>query len=263
MSRKNPILETEAATSMILTPENYHSPEAKALWISSSDIKKAHRCEAAWAAGESEDENKSAFLFGHLFEALVTGEEYENPFLYSSRGPTKGQLKSEFQPAQEMADAVRRSRFLCEIIDRCRKQVIMTGVIGGLPVRVMCDLLDIDGSIYDFKSTASFDPKWDDVQDAYRDWWAVWDYPIQMWVYREIARQNGIVVPHVGLIGASKANCDVQALRFTRETMEAAEADATYTIGRMAAIKAGDKPVECGFCKHCIGQKIITEFEEV
>lgn len=250
-------------SKFVLTPENYHSPEAKARWISSSDVKKAHRCEAAWAAGEHEDEDKSAFVFGHLFESLLTGEEYDNPLLISSKGPTKGQLKAEYRPAVEMSEAVLRSPVLKKIIDRSQKQAIMTGAIGGLPVRIMCDLLDVDGSIYDIKSASSFAAQWDDAQGAYRDWWAIWDYPVQLWIYREIARQNGLDVPRVGLIAAAKNNADVQALVFGKDTLEAAEADARYAIDRMAAIRRGDKPEACGHCRWCIGQKIITDFEEV
>lgn len=254
---------TTMTYKLTLDPGNYHSPEARALWLSSSDVKKAMRCEAAWAAGEREDEDKNAFVFGHLFEALVTGEEYDNPLVYSSKGPTKGQVKAEYKPAYDMAKAVRRSSMLAEIIDRSRKQVIMTGEIGGLPFRMMCDLLDVDGSIYDIKSARSFAPQYDDGHAAYRDWWAIWEYPVQLWIYREIARQNGLTVPRVGLIAAAKDNADVQALTFSRETMEAAEADARYTIERMAAIRRGDTPEPCGHCRWCVGQKIITEFEEV
>lgn len=248
--------------NFILTPENYHSSEARALWLSSSDVKKAMRCEAAWASGEREDEDKNAFIFGHLFEALVTGEEYENPLVYSSKGPTKGQVKAEYRPAYDMAEAVRRSSMLAKIIDRSRKQVIMTGEIGGLPFRMMCDLLDVDGSIYDIKSARNFAPQYDEDRAAYRDWWAIWEYPVQLWIYREIARQNGLAVPRVGLIAAAKDNADVQALALSRETMEAAEADARYAIERMAAIRHGDTPEPCGHCRWCIGQKVITRFEE-
>ena len=82
-------------------------------------------------------------------------------------------------------------------------------------------------------------------------------------IAREIARQNGLVVPRVGLIAAAKDNADVQALVFGRETMEAAEADARYTIESMSAILRGDEPGACMHCRWCVGQKIITEFEEV
>lgn len=247
----------------VLTQSNYHSPEAKARWLSSSDVKKAMRCEAAWIGGDVEDEDKNAFIFGHLFEALLTGEEYENPLVYSSKGPTKGQVKAEYKPAYEMAEAVRRSPELAKIIDRSRKQVIMTGEIGGLPFRVMCDLMDVDGSIYDIKSARSFSPQYDEDRAAYRDWWAAWEYPVQLWIYREIARQNGVDVPHVGLIAASKQNADVQALVFSRETMEAVEADARYAIDRIAAIRDGDLPMKCEHCQWCIDHKEITDFEEV
>lgn len=250
-------------SDFVLTRENYHSPEAKARWLSSSDVKKAMRCEAAWAFGGPEDEDKEAFLFGHLFEALVTGERYDNPLLYSSRGPTAGELKFEYRFAEDMARAVRRSPMLERLIDRCDKQVIMTGEIGGLPFRVMCDLMDTNGSIFDIKSARSFAPRYDEDKASYRDWWAIWDYPVQLWIYREIARQNGIDAPRVGLIAASKQNADVQALVFSRETMEAAEADARYAIDRIAAIRDGDLPIKCEHCQWCIDHKEITDFEEV
>lgn len=250
-------------SDFVLTPQNYHSPEARVRWLSSSDVKQVMRCEAAWASGEREDEDKEVLVFGHLFEALLTGEEYDNPALYSSRGPTKGLLKAEYQPAEDMAQAVRRSPMLARLIDRSRKQVIMTGEIEGLPFRVMCDLLDTNGSILDIKSARSFAAQYDENHGAYREWWAIWDYPVQLWIYSEIARQNGLDVPHVGIIAAAKNNCDVQAITFSRETMEAAEADARYAIDRISAIRDGDLPMKCERCQWCIDHKEITDFEEV
>ena len=59
-----------------LTEENYHSRAARRRWLSSSDVKAAKRCEAAWLAdycGKIKHEgNKPAFAFGHLFEAALT-----------------------------------------------------------------------------------------------------------------------------------------------------------------------------------------------
>lgn len=246
-----------------LTAENYHSPEARARWLSSSDIKKAMRCEASWIGDEPEDEAKPAFVFGHLFEALVCRDYYNNPAVYSSRGPTKGQLKAEYSAAVDMARAVRRSPFLSGIIDRSKKQVVMTGNICGLPIRMMCDLLDTDGSIWDIKSAKSFLPEYDSDMCLRLDWWAYWHYPVQMWIYREIARQNGIAAPHVGLISAAKDNLDVQAIEFGHETMEAAEADAKFTLDSITAILRGEEPHMCGACKWCTSQKVITEFLEV
>ena len=132
-----------------------------------------------------------------------------------------------------------------------------------MPARMMADLVDTDGSIYDFKTARDFRPVWDSDREEYREWWSVWAYPVQLWVYREIARQNGLAVPRVGLIAGSKADMDVQALLFGPDTMQAAEADAAYTLSRMSAIRNGDKPEACGHCEWCLSQKRITKFEEV
>lgn len=256
---------------MFLTPENYHSPAARAAYISSSDMKLARRCEAMWRAQDlgwyQRPENTQTFAYGHLFEEAVTGnaEAYiqSHPELTLSRGTGKGQLRAAYADALELAVAVRRSPFLAHIIDRGRKQVILTGSLCGMPARVMMDLVDTDSSIYDFKTARDFRSVWDDDREEYRDWWAVWDYPLQLWFYREIARQNGLTVPRVGIIAGSKADMDVQAIQFGPDTMQAAEADAVYTLRRMAAIRAGDQPEKCGHCAWCLSQKRITEFEEV
>lgn len=256
---------------MILTPENYHSPEARAAYISSSDIKLAVGCEAMWAAQArglyQRPENTSAFAYGHLFEVALTGGANAyieaHPELTLSRGGNKGQLRAAYAGALELAAAVGKSPFLSRLIDRCRKQVILTGRLCGMPVRVMMDLLDEDGSIYDLKSARDFRAVWDEGREAYLEWWAVYHYPVQLWVYREIARQNGLTVPQVGIIAGSKADMDVQAIRFGPDTMQAAEADARYTLRRMAAIRTGDAPDACGRCEWCLSQKRITEFEEV
>lgn len=256
---------------MILTPDNYHSEEARALWISSSDVKQAMQCEAMWAAQDQgkyrRPEGTAAFAYGHLFEEALTGnaETYiaQHPELTVTRGTRKGELYAEYAGALPLAAAVRRSAYLAELIDRCRKQVILTGELCGLPVRAMMDLVDEDGSIYDIKSAKDFREAWDNDRQAYLDWWAVWKYPVQLWIYREIARQNGLTVPHVGLIAGCKCNFDVQAIRFSEETLQAAQADTEYTMRRMAAIRKGEPPEECGQCAWCLSQKQITEFEVI
>lgn len=256
---------------MVLTPDNYHSPEARAAYISSSDVKLAMRCEAMWLAQNlgiyQRPESSDAFAYGHLFEEAASGnaEAYiqDHPELTLTRGANKGHLRAAYADAIELAGAVRRSPYLSRLIGRCRKQVIFTGVLFGMPARMMADLVDTDGSIYDFKTARDFRPVWDSDREEYREWWSVWDYPVQLWFYREIARQNGLTVPRVGLIAGSKADMDVQALLFGPDTMQAAEADAAYTMSRMSSIRNGDKPEACGHCEWCLSQKRITRFEEV
>lgn len=258
-----------------LTQSNYHSPAARKRWFSSSDVKAAKRCEAAWLAEYQgkvkRQEDKPAFLYGHLFEAALTMPTAQfhswlesHPELLSTRGPSKGQLLSQHRGALDLAKAVRRSPYLYGLVRRCKKQVILTGELNGLPVRVMMDLVDKDGSIYDLKAMRDFKSSYDPVREEWLDWWAFWDYPMQLYVYREIARQNGLAVPHVGLIAASKSDEDVQALQFGDEIMNAAEADTAYTMERMTAILQGkEEPQGCGACPWCLKHKKVTAFTEI
>lgn len=260
---------------MILTQENYHSPEARALWLSSSAIKTAKRCEEQWYAEHTGvmvvDEDKEAFKLGHYFETMLTGTSDEialfqskNPDMFSSTGKTKGQLKATYKSVDECVEAVRRQPYLMEIINRCETQKILTGEIDGFPVRVMMDLLDVDGSIYDLKAMKDFKSIYSEEDGTYVEWWQAWDYAMQMWVYREICAQNGITVPRVGLIAVSKSNADIKAISFSEDTMNAAGADVHYTIGRMKDILNGRSfPIDCGHCSWCVKKRRITEFEEV
>lgn len=251
---------------MILTPENYHSKEAADLWMSASAVKKAKRCEFDFLHGVEEE--KPEFIAGNIFELIASyGEsalpeiEKRFPAAISSRGATKGQIKAEYQSAVENALRVRRQPFLCNLIDSCQKQVIMTGTILGQPVRMMCDLLAPDGSIYDLKCMKDFRHSWNEEQAAFVDWWESWYYHIQMWIYREIARQNGLNPKQVGLIAVSKSNLDLQAIAFSENVMAMAKSDTEYTIGRIVALREGAEPIKCGTCKTCIEKKQITAFE--
>lgn len=142
--------------------------------------------------------------------------------------------------------------------------MILTGELNGMPMRCMMDLMDRDGSIYDLKAMRSFLPIYDTTREEYMDWWAYWGYPIQLYIYREIARQNGLDAPRVGLIAASKTDGDVQAIAFGDEIMQAAAADTAYIMQRMQQILSGqEEPTACGHCAWCMSHKRITAFEMI
>lgn len=253
---------------MILTQENYHSKQASDLWLSASAVKKAKRCELDFLHGAEEE--KPEFVAGNIFELVacygesaLNGIEKRFPDAISSRGATKGKIKSEYQAAIETALRIRKQPFLCNLIDSCQKQVIMTGQVFGQPFRMMCDLLAPDGSIYDLKCMKDFKHGWSEEQQSFVDWWEPWYYHIQMYIYREIARQNGFPTIKVGLIAASKSNLDLQAIEFSEDTLAQAKMDTEYIVSRILALKRGDNPVPCGRCKTCIDRKKIEGFEVV
>ena len=261
---------------MKLNKSNYHDLESNKSYLSASQIKLAMQCESAWAASVRGDYKleSSGFAEGIWFEKYLTGTDddialfqSQNPGMFSSQGATKGQLKSNFMKVGYAIEAVQRQDLLMQIIQNADKQVIMTGEIQGVPVKAMVDLmLPKSKSIYDLKCMANFNRAYSEQAEMYQEWYLNYNYHVQMYIYAELARQNGLVTDtsKYGLIAASKQEVsDVKALVFGKDTMQAAESGVVYTIGRMKDIRAGDEPNRCGRCAWCLQNKVITEFEEV
>lgn len=148
---------------LVLTHENYFSTKADKEYFSVSQYKNFKACslKATHDLEVPDTTYKSAFLEGHLFEELVAGDPKlfmaQHPEMISSRGSTAGQLKSEFQRVVKAAEKFNSQDFFRNIINKCEKQVILTGVINDVPVKCCLDLFDRETfSIYDIKYMKDF-----------------------------------------------------------------------------------------------------------
>ncbi len=258
---------------MLLTPETYFSIEADREYMSVSQYKNFKTCEAkALHDLEVPDTTyKSAFLEGHLFEELVAGDPKlfiaQHPEMISTRGSTAGQLKSEFQKVVNAAEKFNNQVFFRNIIDRCEKQVILTGVINDVPVKCCLDLFDRETfSIYDIKCMKDFNEQWSKKEKRYIPWYYAWGYVLQLAVYREIVKQNFNKEPkEIALIAATKEETpDIQAIKFDTELLDIELEDFRHDIKLYDEIKKGRiKATPCNCCSYCKTIKEIHEFEEV
>lgn len=240
---------------MILTQQNYFSKEADQEYMSVSQYKLFRECEAkalATIQGQVDATYKDAFLEGQLFEALVSGDanlfKAQHPELISTRGATAGQIKSEFKKVINAAEKFNEQVFFRDIIDRCEKQVILTGEIKGVKVKCMLDLFDKKtNSIYDIKCMKDFKDQWNKDEKAYMPWYYTYGYVLQLAVYREIVRQNFGEPKEIGLIAATKEEIpDIQALSFDSYLLDLELEQFKNDIERYDDIKRGIKtPLAC------------------
>ena len=258
---------------MILTSENYFSIEADREYMSVSQYKNFRACEAK-AMHDLEEKDatyKTAFLEGQLFENLVAGDPKlfmaQHPEMISTRGSTAGQLKSEFQRVVKAAEKFNSQKFFRDIIEKCEKQVILTGEICGVPVKCCLDLFDRETfSIYDIKCMKDFSEQWNKEEKKYIPWYYAWGYVLQLAVYRLIVKQNFNSEPkEVGLLAATKEEIpDIQALKFDEYLLGLELVEFKNNIKHYDNLKKGlEKPVACGHCSFCKTNKIIDSFEEV
>lgn len=227
-----------------LTEESYYSPAADKLFRSVSQLKNTEDlcagirgCEARELArlnGEWEEPTSDALLIGSAVDAMMDSPEVyqkwkiEHPECVSSRGATKGQLKTNFIHAEEMVDRVRKDPLFMLMMSG-EKQKIVTGTIGEEPFKAKLDSF-VDGSeaeklvhdpawlaqfdclkdeeihrkfielfydkklnqghyIVDLKTSSNFRKLYNVKDSGVQNFVEFWGYDIQLMVYRELVRQ--------------------------------------------------------------------------
>ena len=257
---------------MKLNENSYFSKEANQEYMSVSQFKAFVQCEAqALHNIEFSGENESsAFLEGKLFEAWVSGDKNlfvtQHPELISSRGATAGKIKVEFNKIINSAERFLQQTLFKNIIDKCEKQIILTGEIEGVKVKCALDLFDRKtNSIYDIKCMKDFKEQWNKKEKAYVPWYYIYGYVLQLAVYREIVRQNFGEPKEIGLIAATKEEePDLQAISFSKELLDIELEYFKHNIKRFNDIKLGKiKAIPCGECSYCKSIKNIKEFEVI
>ena len=155
---------------MNLTESNYYTVEANKEYCSASQFKDfvgfplKVGCEERalkTISGEYVQETTKALLQGSILDALWENDDPEYilqrfPDCVSSRGATKGQLKSEFQDVLKWYQRTLKEEKFCAYMAG-EKQKIMKGTIEGLPFKIKIDSF-IDGkAITDLKTTQTLD----------------------------------------------------------------------------------------------------------
>ena len=163
---------------MILTNENYFSQEASKEYMSVSQFKSFDKCEAAAMAeinGEWERPKTSALLVGSYvdshFEGTLDMFRAKNPEIFTKQGT----LKSEYKKAEEIINRIENDAEFMKYLDGA-KQVIKTGEIDGIPIKIKIDALHSD-KIVDLKIMRDFSPVYKDGQRL--PWFMAWGYDLQ------------------------------------------------------------------------------------
>jgi hypothetical protein len=85
-----------------------------------------------------------------------------------------------------------------------RQQVIMTGEIEGVPVKIKIDSL-LPDRIVDRKIMRDMEDVYNRDEHAWEPFWKAWGYDIQGAIYREIVRQNtGQLLPFGLAVGTKE-----------------------------------------------------------
>lgn len=265
---------------MKLTKDNYYSIEANRQYMSVSQFKgflpSYGGCEAramAELAGDYVRPQKDAFDEGHYLHSWNEGtlDEFKanNPDLYSSRGQTKGQLKSNFQHCNEMIKVLANDPRVMQALAG-EKEVILTAELFGILWKVMLDSYQPNigntGIFADLKCMKEIEGKfWNREQQIYENFIDHYGYGIQMAIYAEIERRavgrENSLIPHMVIV-TKEDPPDHEILWFDYDYLDQQLLIVERHIERVKAVKGGlIRAVRCERCDYCRATKQIKQIK--
>lgn len=246
-----------------LDSQNYHSNEANIHYWSNSQYKDFLSCEAQAMAklqGWSEPPS-DALLIGSYVHAFFEGpkafQEFKDthPQIISSKGPTKGHLKSDFRSADRLIQTLIDDP-LCMFILQGEKEVIMTAEFAGAHWKIKMDNYNPDRLRFsDIKTVQSIQKETWDPAGGYVSFVEAQGYTTQMALYAEVERRlkgrDGWIEPYIVAVSKEdppdKAVISINALDVEREL------DSIQTnMPRLIEVKSGRvEPTRCESCRYC------------
>lgn len=238
---------------MKLTQQNYYSKKANLEFMSVSQFKAFSKCQHSALAevlGKYEREKTTSLLVGSYvdsyFEGTLEAFKEQNPEIFKRDGT----LKAEYIQAEAIIERIKRDkRFMLHMSGE--KQVIMTGIIKGVPIKIKIDSLR-SNEIVDLKIMKDFEPVY--VPDCgLLPWFEAWQYDLQGAVYQEIVRQNiGKKLPFILAAATKEKVTDIDNIKINQDTLDIALERFERDVEMFDAIKKGIiKPERCEKCDYC------------
>ena len=246
---------------MKLTKSNYFSKEANLEYFSVSQFKAFEKCSASALAeinGEYEREETTALLVGSYVDAYFDGtlEQFkqEHPEIFKKDGT----LKAEYIQANSIIKRIEKDPLTMEYLTG-RKQVIMTGTISGVPVKIMMDVYKTGKRIVDRKIVKDFENIYD-TDKGRVPWFEYWGYDLQGGVYQEIVRQNtGLKLPFFLQAATKEKVTDLDLIEIPQHFLDFRLEHFAANIERYDAMKKGIiEPERCEECEYCKISKVLT-----
>lgn len=249
--------------------------------MSFSVFKDFEQCEASTLAKLKGDweptSNPEPLLVGNYVHSYFESPEAHQEFveankseMLSSRGKTKGQLKSSYKVADDMIKALSEDDFFNYVYAPGDKEVIVTGELFGHQWKGKIDSLCLDrGYFCDLKTVDDFHKgHWNPELRQKTNFVEDRGYHMQMAIYQELIKQTFGIDCQPYIFGVSKQPIpDKIAISFDGDgqfLMQSALEKIKADQDRFWRVLMGEeKPKRCGKCEYCRQGKQLAGFTEV
>jgi hypothetical protein len=246
---------------MKLTSRNYFSKKANLEFMSVSQFKSFDRCQHSALAeinGKFEREETAALLVGSYVDAYFEGTLKEFKEAHPDIFKRDGTLKAEYMQAEAIIKRIKKDKLFMHYMSGL-KQVIMTGEICGVPVKIKVDSLHPD-KIVDLKIMRDFENIYVEEKGSL-PYFEAWGYDLQGAVYQEIVRQNtGKTLPFYLAAATKEKKPDIDIVHMNQKSLDFAFEHFKANVEMFDAIKKGViEPERCEKCEYCKETKVLTK----
>jgi hypothetical protein len=237
---------------MILTNENYYTPEANQEYMSVSQFKDFAKCEAMALAslrGEWVRPQTTALLVGSYIDSWFEGTLDEFKAAHSEIYTKSGKLKTDFLQAEEIIAFLQKDPMFMRYMSG-KKQVIKTAELFGTLWKIKMDSYHND-KIVDLKVMRSME------RIMGKSFVEHWGYDLQMAIYSAVEGRD--LATYLAVV-TKQDPPDKEIISVPRWRRIELLEDVKRNMPRILAVKSGEiPPVRCGVCEYCRATKMLTE----
>ena len=255
-----------------LTEENYHSVEMRKKYMGYSQFEDFEECPVMAMAkinGEYEEPTTEALLFGSWVDAHFSGNE--NEFIEKNKdklySPKTGKLYAAFNGVEKVINFIENytnadgQKILLRYWQG-QHQVIMTGEIAGVPVKIKIDSYFPGKAIVDGKCMKDLGYIWVERngRNILTNYIDAYDYPMEGALYQEIERQNSSSkkLPFILNVVTKEEVPNADLVLLDQDILNERLEYFKQKAPKYQRIKLGlEKPEGCGKCPVCISKKQI------
>lgn len=237
---------------MTLTNENYYTDIVNREYMSVSQYKQFHKCEAAAMAqlkGEWKQPKTTALLVGSYVDAWFEGTtdafKEENPEIFKR----DGSLKADFAQAEDIIKRVQEDPLFMEYMGG-EKQIIRTAELFGTKWKIKIDSL-LPDKIVDLKVMRSME------RIMGKSFVEHWGYDLQMAIYSEI---EGHKLDTYLAVVTKQTPSDIEIIEIPEWRRKELLGDVERNMPHILDVKSGKvEPERCGVCEFCRATKKLKE----
>lgn len=210
------------------------------------------------------ERDPTALLAGNYLHSYFESPEAHQSFIdahpemFSTRGSTKGQLKTPYKVAENMINALKDDPSF-QTAYQGNKEEILTGEIAGVKWMGKLDCFDPARAFFlDLKTTQDLHKKyWITNEKRWGSFVEAYNYPLQMAIYQELIRQNYGTRPAPILVAVSKQEPPDKAfIAIPQEYLDTAMSQLLEAQDRIEAVRSGQVPPRrCEQCEYCRATK--------